>query len=692
MPYADLEINFVQDDDAWRVELRLSSSDSHTDERLDLTLEPPARVKIDKSRLDAASLDADEYGRLLGEMLFHDPRVRNLYVRAHAKAQSLSVPLRLQLSGLNPYLHALRWELLQEPENGRRICVSEDVLLSRHVSGRQVERQPGDGQGLRSLVVVAGGKGTEPYIVDGHKLHPIDVAKERQRATRALQGTRMEILSGPCTIDAIGTRLRAGCDIFYLVCHGALFHERGVSKPVLFLEDDSGALTVVPAGELVERVAQLDAAMPLLAVVFSCQSAGDGLDERTSHSGGLAAVGPRLIKVGIPAVVAMNGDVTVDTVEAFMPAFFKKLRVAGSIDAAMADGRAAVQERPDNWMPVLFTRLRTGRFWPAEARLPDARWVDLMSHMAEGNIVPVLGAELLQPFIGSPRDIAREWAKTFDCALQVDEHEDLTRVAQYLAVNHGHGFPLSQLKQHVCRVTRDRFGQFAGFGNPTTPDAHLLAAAKTLWSRPEQYEPHAILASLPCRVYVTTNPDSLLAEALLGAGRSPQKLFFDRSKFPRKQPEEIDDPDDPSRPPVDKPIVYHLLGRFNAEESFVLTEDNYLDMLLGMRMQEAKMPSLVDRALATLGLLFLGFRLDDWSFRVLLRCIITHGGGAHRELFTNIAVQIDPNRPGVEEPEVARRYIESCFREAKVDIYWGTTESFLNELSARWKAHQGAVQ
>jgi hypothetical protein len=29
----------------------------------------------------------------------------------------------------------------------------------------------------------------------------------------------------------------------------------------------------------------------------------------------------------------------------------------------MSEARAAVRDRPDWWMPVLFTRLRAGRIW-----------------------------------------------------------------------------------------------------------------------------------------------------------------------------------------------------------------------------------------------------------------------------------------------------------------------------------------
>ena len=687
MPFADLELNFVQFGAAWRVELRLITSDHDGDERLDFNVDPPACVTIDQAALDAAATD-DEYGRLLGAMLFRDPRVLRLYQRARTRALGLrpSVPLRLQLSGLDARLHALRWELVHDPIDERWISVCEDVHLSRHVSGPQVES--GDLDGLRSLVVIAGGDASKPYVVHGRPLAPIDVDDELRRAEIGLAGTQMTVLAAPgrCTLDAIAAALRAGCDIFYLVCHGAMLPDRhgGPPRAVIFLEDDTGAMTGVLAELLVERVAQLSQSMPRLAVLASCKSAGHGLDARADDDGALAAaLGPRLAQVGVPAVVAMNGNVTMATVAAFMPTFFAQFRATGNVDAAVCEGRAAIQGRPDAWMPVLFTHLRPGRSWPADGRLPRTKWESLMTHIGTGDVVAVLGPELLQPFIGSTREMAQALARSFDCALQLDERGDLTRVAQYLAVNHDRAFPRTQIKQYICRTTRERFGDSA---DPTDPDRQLLHAAEALRAQPDRYEPHAILASLPFRVYVSANPDSLLSAALRRAERAPQELFLDRSPEPLAQPDVIYDRHLKTRPPEDQPIVYQFFGRLDADDPLVLTEDDYLDMLLGMRAHEKHIPGIIPSSLRRKGLLFLGFRIDDWSFRVLLHWIMNPVAPLPRTSFTNIAVQIDPDRPGIEEPEAARRYIEGYLREAKIDIYWGTTESFLRKLNTRWQA------
>src|SRR6185503_37432 len=154
---------------------------------------------------------------------------------------------------------------------------------------------------------------------------------------------------------------------------------------------------------------------------------------------------------------------------------------------------------------------------------------------------------------------------------------------------------------------------------------------------------------------------------------------------------ELDPDDEEQRPPVKKPVVYHLFGRFETAKSPpVLSEDDCLDFLLGIGMPKnrEKMPGEVLTALTDSGLLFLGFRIDDWSFRVLLHALKRLEGGRRGD-YTNVAVQIDPEADRCLEPELARRYVEKYLGDAKVTIYWGTMEAFVTELRDRW-AQRGA--
>ena len=160
--------------------------------------------------------------------------------------------------------------------------------------------------------------------------------------------------------------------------HGQLRND----VPRVFLEDAQGAADDVSGEEeevapgqrrsgLVTQIAQAGGPLPRLIVLSSCQSAGTGKAWASTDDGALAALGPRLAEAGVPAVLGMQGNVSMETMRLFTPVFLAELARSGQIDQAAAAGRAAIQARPDWWMPVLYTRLITGQIFAGEQlRLP----------------------------------------------------------------------------------------------------------------------------------------------------------------------------------------------------------------------------------------------------------------------------------------------------------------------------------
>ena len=139
------------------------------------------------------------------------------------------------------------------------------------------------------------------------------------------------------------------------------------------------------------------------------------------------------------------------------------------------------------------------------------------------------------------------------------------------------------------------------------------------------------------------------------------------------------------RPEAARPLIYHLFGNLREPDSVVLTEDDYFDYLIGVTANKDLIPPVVRRALADTALLFLGFRMDDWDFRVLFRSLMSQEGRGRRSRYAHVAVQIDPEESQILEPEGARRYLESYFEDADISIYWGSTEDFVQELGRRWQ-------
>ena len=83
----------------------------------------------------------------------------------------------------------------------------------------------------------------------------------------------------------------------------------------------TGRTKVTAGKDLVDGLARL-VRLPRLVVLASCQSAGTGEETHSDDEGVLAALGPRLAEAGIPAVIAMQGNVQQRTSSGFMKVFF----------------------------------------------------------------------------------------------------------------------------------------------------------------------------------------------------------------------------------------------------------------------------------------------------------------------------------------------------------------------------------
>ena len=384
----DLEISLnrtvTADRYAARARLKLSGRDRVADDgNRDVTL--------DVKRL-AGLRDADAYGSALTDMLFgareEETPVKAAFLRARAKvADNPVVPMRLRLRFEQEAneLHALRWETLCDPDTRRRLATDTQVLFSRILQpGQSGEAPPAPPprSALKALVVIATPSDIgESYGMDGQPLQRIDAAAARAAIAERVAGIGITWLcaggDGKPTLEELIARLRDGCDLLYLVCHGAL-EDRGPGQPPaakIWLEDVAGGTATVYADDQTGRTGQKTPGLaaqlagltrkPRLVVLSACQGGG-----RSHDAGALAAFGPRLMAAGVPAVVAMQDDVAVGTADAFAARFFEVLldpARGGVIDHAVAVARGRVADQADWWAPALFMYLESGRLWDEPA-------------------------------------------------------------------------------------------------------------------------------------------------------------------------------------------------------------------------------------------------------------------------------------------------------------------------------------
>ncbi len=664
--YAELEIGLHRAEaGAYAVELRFTDPESEAEIA-------PVRgpVPIDPEELLALQLDPRTYGEKLAEGLFHDAEVRDLFrqVKTAVETGELCLRLRLMVGPSAPELHALRWELLCDPESKAPLATSEKTLLSRFMVSRDWRHvRPRPRAELTVLVAVAA-----PSDAGTFGLAEVDRDGEIDRARRSLGAIEPAVMAERVTLEHLVERLRNGIDIIYLVCHGAA--SRRERKALLYLEDEDGKTAPTAAADLAERVAELERP-PRLVVLASCES---GATDEGAAVGEAAqsSLAPLLADAGVPAIVAMQGRISMATIEKAMPIFFARLLEDGQIDRAMAIARGAVRDRPDSWMPALYLRLKNGRLW-SDAGFggdDDVKWKNLCRHVRGGKFIPILGPGVTEKVCLTASETARRLAAAHGFPL-AHQRADLPRLLQYLSVKEKPSAVLPELTEQLHRQVLEIHGQLLidELRRATLP--RLMDAVGELRRR-DPDEPHRVLAELPASIYVTANCDNLLHRALEAQGREPQRLVCRWRESPPVAPGIVGG----EEPTEERPALYHVLGFFGDEDSLVLTEDDYFDYLIAAASNDL-VPGVVERSLVDRSLLLLGFRLTDWSFRVLFRLIMSLPGRERLREHPHVAVQVDPEQTDLADAAGARDYLERYFGgAADIDVYWGSTEDFLEEL------------
>lgn len=705
MNYPELEISFHHRDESYYgVELRFEDpQDSQAGNFFG-----PFPVKFDWDMLRELVLTPSEYGKALSTMFFRDEGIGKAFAFAAGYAADREgLRLRLCLSPSTPRLHDVLWETLQEPTTHSPFSTNERFLTSRFMSSwdfRPVHLRRKDAQ--RALVVIANPKGLGSQRVGDRAFAPINVGAEWERAQSNLGSIATQKLAenGEASLDRLSNKLREGFDILYLVCHGALV--RG--EPLLWLEDDDGSIARIKGIDLVLRLKDM-LRPPRLVVLCSCQSAGVGEQARSDDKGALVSLGPRLAEGGIPSVIAMQDNIRMSTAATFFSIFFRELMMDGQIDRAMAVARSAIRACDDWWVPVLITRLKRGRIWyehDGSAAAQFQKWQGLVHDTGAAGCTPILGPDLVATLLGSPTEVARRWAERYDFPMAPHERDSLPQVAQYLAYHQqSTSFPRNELREHIREfLLRTYPDKLPEGGTESARRMRLDALITHIGNKlraDNNRDLHRMLAQLPFPIFVTTNRDNLLFDALKEAGKDPRMDICRWAVFEEDQdswPQSVFVAESGYKPDVQHPLVFHMFGNMRYPDTLVLAEDDYFDYLIGVNKHERHtfvsgeretgtepFPPVIARAFAKRGLLFLGFRISDWEFRTLFRGILARESKRGMRKHTNVSVQLQPGEGEFLEPQGARSFIEDYFRPYQVDVYWGSAEEFIERLVERWK-------
>jgi len=304
-------------------------------------------------------------------------------------------------------------------------------------------------------------------------------------------------------------------------------------------------------------------------------------------------------------------------------------------------------------------------------QLEDAHWKLLIQRIRLGRCTPFIGGEACLGMTQFRAKIVQKW---------IQEHKD---------------YPFTKTDEMPLGNTDDlpRAAQFVGIrlGDQDYPKEQVATAMKNA-PPPDLEDPYnlyRVLAELPFPIYITTNYHNFMEQTLENLTNPKDvKMEFCRWNDTLKNPPPIFETESSFNPSVANPLVYHLYGHMNVAESLVLTEDDYFDFLIEVSENLNRIPPCIQSALTDTNLLFLGYRIFDWDFRILFRIVARYfRNRLYRGRRFHVAVQIETTEQAVsaEQKQLIKDYFSQYFEFFDIQVYWGSCHQFAAELRERWQ-------
>jgi len=290
-----------------------------------------------------------DFGRDLFDALLSG-EVRSRYDVSRERAAAQDKGLRLKLRIQPPELAALPWEYLYDPRQAEYLCLSRNTPIVRYLEIPQPIQPLTVTPPLRILGMVACPR----------DLGRLDLAREKQRVDEAIKDLRvrglvdLQWLPGQTWRHLQRAMRRGPWHILHFIGHGGF--DRNADQGFIALADDAGLTDRLEATKLGRLLA--DHRSLRLALLNSCEGA------RGSERDIFSSTASILVRRGIPAVLAMQDEITDRAAIEFARAFYEALADGMAVDAAVAEARKAVSLSVTNTVewgtPVLYMRSPDG--------------------------------------------------------------------------------------------------------------------------------------------------------------------------------------------------------------------------------------------------------------------------------------------------------------------------------------------
>jgi TIR domain len=286
----------------------------------------------------------------------------------------------------------------------------------------------------------------------------------------------------------------------------------------------------------------------------------------------------------------------------------------------------------------------------------DFPWDDLIDFIDDGQVVPVIGPELLQT------EVAGRQTSLYRLIAQRVAEKDKLQVAW-------HDF--SELND-VVSAYLERPGSLPDDLHPRV--ARVLKELAPTFPVPTPLKKLAEIGKL--NLFLSLTPDSLMARALdetryRGAAVTRQ-IAFSINQSTSVQGDVQTAPND------DSPVVFNLFGRAASGAAYAIHDEDVLEYIHRLVSGDVAPPSwlmqqLRDRSM----LMILGVHLPDWLGRFVLRA-------ATKERLLTTGRRYFVARKDAPDAQTLTEFLRRFGRQTRINIFQGDAAAFVDELHRRW--------
>jgi|GEM_PF-2342153 len=331
------------------------ASSSEGQATADISTIVPNSIRLSQTLIKRREVDANllmEIGQELYEWIFPS----NIHTHFHqteaiARAQGAKLRLRLRIEADS--IASLPLEFLYRSDGGYFFAANPNTVLSRYLNlplpPYRVRRRAGP---LHLLAIIA-----DP--IDQTRLNPDEWEALMKEALNSLLDSgqmTLKIVKNATRKEIRNALMERKPDIIQFVGHG-IYHE---GKGYLALVDDkTGGTWLLDDARFANLYLGFDDHLGLISLA-TCESA------TTDSPQSFLGVAPQLVQRGIPAVVAMQYSVSVDTAKIFLGDFYVSIAAGKPVDWAVQWARNAISQEfgLDNRefvTPVLYMRAKDGQ-------------------------------------------------------------------------------------------------------------------------------------------------------------------------------------------------------------------------------------------------------------------------------------------------------------------------------------------